>query len=148
MIVRCRIILLAIASICGLLVGDAVWEAYIAGFLSEMLSPRTVTAQDSHGLVYFVYHPDEPAIIAPSEWASWAYLVGMCESRWTTKAIGKLGERGVLQVHPIHDQTMYNMGLDPYTERDRLTFAIHLWGYSGETWRQHWYWCSRKVGAP
>ncbi len=52
-------------------------------------------------------------------------------------AKGLQGELGHGQIHPIHFDTMRRLGLNPYIERDRLTFARdHLWAPTKD-WR-HW----------
>jgi len=48
------------------------------------------------------------------------------ETHFRLRRIGKGGERGLLQIHPIHKTSMRRAGLDFYAERDRLLFGAQL----------------------
>ena len=65
-----------------------------------------------------------------------ATSIAECESRMDPYAIGKAGERGLLQVHPIHREAMRQIGLSFDSEADRIEWAVHLWRLDGETFRQ------------
>lgn len=49
------------------------------------------------------------------------------ESSMRMDARGAAGERGLVQVHPIHRKRMARLGLDFGSERDRLDFACRLY---------------------
>lgn len=53
------------------------------------------------------------------------------ESRFNEGAIGRAGERGLLQVHPCHKRSMARMGLDFMSGPDRIAFACVLWNAQG-----------------
>ena len=63
-----------------------------------------------------------------------------CESEWDTAKVGALGERGLLQLHPVHADAMAAHGLDYENEGDRLIWARALFGWHG--WGP-WRWCGR-----
>lgn len=51
-----------------------------------------------------------------------AYLAGD-----PSTAVGKFGERGAAQIHPVHIPTMLAMGLNFFLEHDRILYGIHLY---------------------
>ena len=69
-----------------------------------------------------------PAAMVPGTVA-----VVQCESRWDTAAVGRLGERGIWQIHPIHRGAMAVGGLDYGSEHDRTIWAVNLWQQRGWT---------------
>ena len=73
-----------------------------------------------------------PAVLVPVEFARDAVNVAACESNVAAwDAVGKQGELGVLQVHPVHFPQMQRLGLDPWLEGDRIKYAVRLWERSG-----------------
>lgn len=48
------------------------------------------------------------------------------ESSYRCNARGAAGERGLVQIHPVHRKRMARMGLSFADEYDRLRFACHL----------------------
>ncbi len=83
----------------------------------------------------WIYDLTQPAIQVPGAFAEHAAAIGLgCESRGMLQtpygnpgaAVGAAGERGSLQIHPLHDTRMVRMGLDPHSEADRIEYAIWL----------------------
>ena len=72
-----------------------------------------------------------PCVATPAEMAEDAVEVVWCESRWNPEAIGWYGERGLLQVSPIHQPAMGRADLDYEREVDRWLYAITLWDRQG-----------------
>ena len=78
-----------------------------------------------------ITEPNIPAAMVPGTVA-----VIQCESRWDTTVVGAAGERGVLQIHPIHRGAMAAVGLDYESEHDRIIWAVRLWQRRG--WSPTW----------
>lgn len=58
-----------------------------------------------------------------------------CESKWDVEAVGRHGERGLLQVGPRHAEAMARAGRDFVVERDRIAWSVRLWERWGwEPW--------------
>jgi hypothetical protein len=53
------------------------------------------------------------------------------ESNFNDGAVGRAGERGLLQVHPCHKRSMARLGLDFTDGADRVAYACVLWSASG-----------------
>lgn len=64
-------------------------------------------------------------------WGAEVMAVAQCESGFRSEAVGALGERGALQIHPIHRAGMAKRGLDFESERDRFSYAFSMWERSG-----------------
>ena len=77
--------------------------------------------------------PDLSVVMVDPEFAATMFSVMACESRFRSDAVGAAGERGLLQIHPIHQGRMEDMGLDFTKEKDRVVFANALWREQG--WR-------------
>ena len=76
--------------------------------------------------VLLVGDREQPAVEVPVEFAVQALPILQCESGWRSEAVGLLGELGIAQIHPIHRAEMAGLGLDFYSEHDRLLFAVIL----------------------
>lgn len=61
-----------------------------------------------------------------------------CESAWDDEKVGKLGERGYLQIHPIHRSAMRENGLEFNNTHDRMKWGYRL--YLSRGW-EAWRWC-------
>mgnify|MGYP001600806428 CR=1 FL=1 len=71
------------------------------------------------------------AVTVPLRFALEFNPIILCESAWDMQAVGVAGERGLAQVHPIHDRRMSRMSLDPQVERDRIIMAVALYRERG-----------------
>ena len=69
----------------------------------------------------------EPCVPIPAGMQRDVVQVAQCESRWDTNAVGRLGELGVLQLHPLHRHGMAAQGLDYAREPDRIAWATRMW---------------------
>lgn len=78
------------------------------------------------GYVLWVTGPYS-AVEVPFAFAVQAVAVAQCESRFNPAAVGHAGEKGILQIHPIHRARMAEAGLDFESEADRLRYAVALW---------------------
>ena len=67
----------------------------------------------------------------PCEMARQVNDVIACESSYDPARVGKLGELGLLQLHPVHRPELAALGLDYDRERDRIQYAVRLWQRSG-----------------
>lgn len=64
-----------------------------------------------------------------------ALSVAWCESRYNPGTVGAAGERGIMQIHPVHIQYLGNYGLtwdDMFDPAANLTYAYAL--YSSQGW--------------
>lgn len=64
-----------------------------------------------------------------------ALSVAWCESRYNPGTVGAAGERGLMQIHPVHIQYLGNYGLtwdDMFDPAANLTYAYAL--YSSQGW--------------
>ena len=77
--------------------------------------------------------PDFSVVMVDPEFAATMFSVMACESQFRMDAVGAAGELGLLQIHPIHQKRMEDMGLDFTKENDRVVFANALWQEQG--WR-------------
>lgn len=112
--------------------------------LAVGLGVCAVTARAEPGPVMWVADLEAPAIEVPAAWAASAPGVIWCESKFNPAAVGAAGERGALQIHPIHERGMAKQGLDwRNSEVDRTIYAIQMWERSG--W-QPWS-CATKQGV-
>ena len=75
---------------------------------------------------------ERPCMPIPEDMQANIVAVVQCESRWDPRAVGMLGERGLLQIHPIHRAPMAKAGLDFGQEGDRLRWAIRI--FEGNGW--------------
>lgn len=108
-----------------------------------MIAPR-VGAEESP-TVHWIADLNAPAIEVPEAWAATAGPVIWCESKFNPAAVGAAGERGALQIHPIHEAGMRRQGLDwRNSEVDRTRYAIQMWERSG--WQPAWS-CAKKLGV-
>lgn len=99
-----------------------------------MWQPEKTTADGGEYLVHFIYDTSVTSggyVMVPPRFALEALNVITCESKWNTKAVGSLGERGLFQIHPIHKSRMATLGLDYDNESDRIKFAVVKWRESG-----------------
>ena len=102
--------------------------------ISAAITLSVTPVSEAHNYnVCFQWDSIEPCVSMPLEMALAAPVVIQCESNWDKNAIGWAGERGLLQIHPIHMNTMDERGLNFFEERDRLMYAIEIWEYAG--WR-------------
>jgi hypothetical protein len=65
-----------------------------------------------------------------------ALSVAWCESRYNPTTVGSAGERGLMQIHPVHISYLANHGLswdDMFDPMANLTYAYAL--YSSQGWR-------------
>lgn len=76
---------------------------------------------------------EEACVAIPAAMFRTVRLVADCESKWNPAAVGKLGERGLLQLHPTHRAAMSKAGLDYGQEVDRWKWAVRMW--EGNGWR-------------
>lgn len=109
------------------------------------VSSITIERQPSGEIV--VTNPPE-APVAPGELAdlvcsfSWdcqtAKRVIACESSWNPQAVGRVGERGLAQVHPVHRERIAAMGYswdDMFDPRVNLEVAWSIYVDAGHSWR-------------
>jgi hypothetical protein len=79
-----------------------------------------------------VHTLDAPCMELPEGMAAGVSAVVECESHFNPNAVGKLGERGLLQLHPRHAEPMAVLyGLDWTVEADRWEYARALWTWHG-----------------
>lgn len=95
---------------------------YMLGLVVLLATPQPEEA-------LFIYDLRAPAISMPREMAEGAFNVIACESKWDTNAIGKAGEKGLLQIHPIHARNMGYMAFG--NEQARFEYAVSLWKVGG-----------------
>ena len=74
---------------------------------------------------------DQAPVEVPCTFAKVAISIVQCESGYDPSAIGDAGERGSLQIHPIHRKPMAEAGLRFGWERDRWLWAVRLWREHG-----------------
>ena len=75
-----------------------------------------------------------PCVATPADMVWEAVEVVQCESRWDPLAVGRFGEKGLLQLLPSHAKAMSDAGLDWYnSEGDRWRWAVRLWERYGWT---------------
>ena len=117
----------------------------VAGLVVAAASSLCVQrARAEPGPVMWVADLNAPAVEVPAAWAASAPGVIQCESQFNPDAISSAGERGALQIHPIHERAMAAQGLDWLnSEVDRTLYAIQMWERSG--W-QPWS-CATKLGV-
>jgi hypothetical protein len=63
-----------------------------------------------------------------------ALSVAWCESRYNPGTVGAAGERGIMQIHPVHIQYLGNYGLtwdDMFDPAANLTYARALYNSQG-----------------
>jgi hypothetical protein len=53
------------------------------------------------------------------------------ESGFHDSSIGKHGERGLLQIHPVHKRGMKRLGLNFYSGKDRIAYGCILYAAQG-----------------
>lgn len=123
---------------------DLFWQALAAEPEPEVEVSSVAVEREPSGEVVVTNPPEAP--VAPGELAdlvcsfSWdcqtAKRVIACESTWNPQAVGRAGERGLAQVHPIHRQRIEAMGFtwdDMFDPVSNLTVAHALWSEQG--WR-------------
>ena len=103
--------------------------------------PLAASGAASHPPASYIYDLNESAVEMPEEMAWIVAQVWLgCEVRAyaltpyadLSAVVGRAGERGQAQIHPVHFPAMQRAGLDPGRERDRIVYAIRLWE------RQRW----------
>jgi hypothetical protein len=92
--------------------------------------------------------PDEPVVDVPvgsieeiicdffADDCAKALSVAWCESSYNPHTVGSAGERGLMQIHPVHIGNLSNYGLswdDMFDPVANLTYAYAL--YSSQGWR-------------
>lgn len=95
---------------------------------------RPAQADDSAGYTAFVVDLNGTVVFIPTEMAVHAAGVIQCESSWDPYAVGALGERGLLQISPIHRQRIQALGYtwdDMFDPAANLAVAESLWWESG-----------------
>jgi len=112
-------------------------EKQEAEALSEVVRATLLPARELHGAT-------PPAGIAAAirlydwDWA-WAERTAFCESRWNPLAEGRAGERGLMQIHPIHIPRIQRLGYtwaQMYEVGPNLAVAFDLWSEQGtRPWR-------------
>ena len=92
----------------------------------------TKVQADQRPVVSYVVSLDGPVIEVPEAWADKAGQVAMCETgfRWPAP-VGKAGERGSWQIHPIHFPRMTGLGLDTDSPVDLARYTVMLWERKG-----------------
>lgn len=90
---------------------------------------------------------DDPVAIVREVWPDdtedQALKVFTCESHLNPDALGKLGERGIAQIHPVHRDMVRRMGFSwdqMFDARDNVTVALDIFEASG--WKP---WSCRRV---
>lgn len=74
-----------------------------------------------------------------------AVAIAWCESGLDPTVVGRRGERGLFQVHPVHDRWLADLGLtDLHDPVVNATAAHLLWERSGRSFRP--WTCDRHVG--
>lgn len=68
------------------------------------------------------YATPEPLLLA---------CLAQAESHFDDSAVGRAGERGLLQVHPCHKRAMKKLGLDYLNGAHRVAYACVLWDARG-----------------
>ncbi len=66
----------------------------------------------------------------PEQLEAKARAVAGCESGWNPTAIGHLDERGLFQVHPVHDwrfQRLFGEDADPFDPYQNSAVALDIW---------------------
>lgn len=106
----------------------------LAGLASTPTSPAEPYAPDS-------YPDGVPAeiveVVCAYPWpCQEALTVAWCESRFRPDAVGRLGERGLLQIHPVHMDRIRSLGYtwdDIFQVRLNVEVAYAIWKERG--WR-------------
>ena len=122
--------ILASAGICATIARADDGEAARAEEYGEQHHIDAHTGREEGCIIYALDLPCEPI---PGAMAAGVVAVATCESRWDPEAVGAAGERGLLQVHPVHRQAMASAGLDYDQESDRIKWAVRLWEGRGWT---------------
>lgn len=105
----------------------------------------SILVTEAHTMSLEGWHAsDELAVVRavnatfPVEERAHAMEIAYCESRFRPGKIGSLGERGVMQIHPVHIDFLYNIG---YTWNQMLEVtpnvkvAYEIWElYGWEPW--------------
>ena len=104
--------------------------------ITTLALPGKMVIGDPIPLTPVIYDLHKPPVYLDRKFAREMVPVAWCESRWgededATNKVGKLYELGLLQLHPIHSNDMKRLGLDFYSEPDRLHYAELLWKESG-----------------
>lgn len=109
---------------------------------SEMSRTLEYESQDHRpqGDGCIIWSIEEDCVPIPEAMQRKVVRVIQCESEWDVAKVGALGERGLLQLHPIHAEAMAREGLDYENEGDRLIWARALYVWHGWT---PWRWCGR-----
>lgn len=103
-------------------------------------APGVLLGPPFGGDVPYVWSLTEAPIRMPGEMAAAASAVWLgCEVAAenqreygdVTAVVGRLGERGQAQVHPVHATGMARAALDFGQEHDRLLWALRIWERSG-----------------
>lgn len=70
----------------------------------------------------------------PEQLEAKARAVAGCESGWNPTAIGHVGERGLFQVHPVHDwrfRWIFGEEADPFDPHQNAAVALDIWARFG-----------------
>lgn len=112
----------------------------LATFLN-LTSPRPAAAYQEpelpieHPEACFVVDLDAPCVPMPLAMARDINPPALARDDRDVHAVGKLGELGWLQLHPVHAAAMRAAGLNHSRERDRIAYAVLLWERTG-SWRE------------
>ena len=80
--------------------------------------------------VSWVYDLNQPALTAHILFVATAGEVMECESGGRDEKVGNAGERGYLQIHPVHREGMRDRGLRFEDTHDRMRYGYLLWQVS------------------
>lgn len=101
------------------------------------LPSTTTTIATTTTTVAAVVVEDPVAIVRevwPDDTEDQALAVFRCESHLNPDALGKLGERGIAQIHPVHRDMVRRMGFSwdqMFDARDNVTVALDIFEAQG-----------------
>ena len=134
MITRYVLRLLILAAILALtiFVLSGSWSAALHG--QPETSSYDAFLDAGYGIIRYQGH----TMLVKAEFARTYLAVAYCESGYDEKAEGALGERGFLQIHPVHKDRIERLGYtwdDMYTLWPNLVVAYDIW-LDSESWEQ------------
>ena len=100
------------------------------------ISPDDQPTPQYDGYAALVVDLQGTIVFLPNEMAHDASTVIECESHWDRYAVGSRGERGLLQIHPIHLGRIQSLGYswdDMFDPAANLAVAESIW------WERGWW---------
>lgn len=102
----------------------------VSALLASLFLPISVSSESTPWMFWHYDHDDNFVMMPYDMWLGISHVV-WCESKDDPDRIGRAGELGRLQIHPIHFDRMLSWELDPWSEHDRNLYGVYLYTRSG-----------------